>query len=245
MLEAVLILVVGLMWFGFANAGRANRKKLRSRCAYSQLICDEDLHCLDQIIKTGQAEQIKPEERQYLLKTLNIWVCRQIEACRQNRIGRSKKMLLQIVPKVIQLCRTGHWQGIKFICRGIVELTSVDERYDLIGKYLKFAARGNVVTNTQTLLLSKIAAEFELDSEKVRQLSQKTIPLGLYESEELEFILGVSGDMDTEQIRARLNSEYQKWNSRVTNPDSDIREQVESMLSLIASTRQKLVEQTV
>ena len=83
-----------------------------------------------------------------------------------------------------------------------------------------------------------------LDGERFRGMLQKVIPLHLYESQDIEFILGVRGDMDSEEIRTCLNSEYQKWNSRVTNSDAVVRQQVEAMLCLITSARQKFVEQT-
>ena len=57
----------------------------------------------------------------------------------------------------------------------------------------------------------------------------------------LDFVLGVNPDMSKSEALQRLNDEYRKWNSRVTNSDPEIRKQADSMLDLLARTRAECV----
>ena len=61
------------------------------------------------------------------------------------------------------------------------------------------------------------------------------------EGRDLEMILGVRAGMSEGEIRRILLAEYRKWNSRVTNPDPDIRKRAEEMLRLIGGVRQQLL----
>ena len=48
-------------------------------------------------------------------------------------------------------------------------------------------------------------------------------------------------DMTEEETRRRLNIEYRKWSSRVTNFNSAIRDQAANMLNFIAEARAKYI----
>ena len=61
------------------------------------------------------------------------------------------------------------------------------------------------------------------------------------EGRDLEMILGIRAGMSEGEIRRILLAEYRKWNSRVTNPDPDIRKRAEEMLRLIGGVRQQLL----
>ena len=76
-------------------------------------------------------------------------------------------------------------------------------------------------------------------------MANKFLPVGMYKTADRQVILGISDDMDVEQIREHLNEEYSKWNSRVTNSNTDVQQQAEEMMQLIAQTRNELVEQKI
>ncbi len=61
------------------------------------------------------------------------------------------------------------------------------------------------------------------------------------EIRDLEMILGIRPGMSEGEVRRRLLAEYRKWNSRVTNPDPDIRKRAEERLRLIGGLRQRLL----
>ena len=67
-------------------------------------------------------------------------------------------------------------------------------------------------------------------------------PLGVCgEDRDLEMILGIRPGMSEGGIRRILLAEYRRWNSRVTNPDPDIRKQAAEMLRSIGGLRQRLL----
>jgi hypothetical protein len=70
---------------------------------------------------------------------------------------------------------------------------------------------------------------------------EKVIPLEMHEVKDIESILGVTSDMNTEITRARLNKEYVKWNARVTNTNPDVQNQADQMLTLIAEARSQYI----
>jgi hypothetical protein len=59
----------------------------------------------------------------------------------------------------------------------------------------------------------------------------------MFESENIETLLGMTSDMDEEQKKQLLTKQYRKWNSRITNINPNIRSQADYMLKLIAEKR--------
>jgi hypothetical protein len=86
-------------------------------------------------------------------------------------------------------------------------------------------------------LLKNLADWLEVDTNRFREMVEKILPVGMHEARDQEVILGVSADMSKEKTRKQLNKEYNKWNSRVTNPDPEIQHQADQMLKLIAEAR--------
>jgi hypothetical protein len=86
-------------------------------------------------------------------------------------------------------------------------------------------------------LLKDFAEWLEVDMNRFRDMVEKILPVGMHEARDQEVILGVSADMSKEKTRQQLNREYNKWNSRVTNPDPAIQRQADQMLNLIAEAR--------
>jgi hypothetical protein len=68
-------------------------------------------------------------------------------------------------------------------------------------------------------------------------MSDKVVPVGIHEVENVDQLLGIRPDMPLDEVRAHLRREYQKWNARVTHADPAIREQADRMLELIARAR--------
>ena len=83
-----------------------------------------------------------------------------------------------------------------------------------------------------------------MDRDKFQAKVQKILPLGIYESKDFGFILGMRPDMSADEARRQLNKEYRKWNARVTHADPDTQTQAGQMLALIADARTKYIEQT-
>lgn len=122
-------------------------------------------------------------------------------------------------------------------CKEIVEIVPLSERYDILDLCLHVAQANGVASSEEMALLKNLADWLEVDTNRFREMVEKILPVGMHEARDQEVILGVSADMSKEKTRQQLNKEYNKWNSRVTNPDPEIQHQADQMLKLIAEAR--------
>ncbi|MBN1817059.1 MAG: TerB family tellurite resistance protein [Sedimentisphaerales bacterium] len=130
------------------------------------------------------------------------------------------------------------------ICRSLAQNASIVDRYNTIRLVLRVVAAEGNVDRDQTDQLTRVAELLKIDRDKFRALAQKSLPINTHCIEDIRFLLGITETMPSEEIRRRLNEEYQKWNGRVTHPDQEIRTQADRMLALIAEARNRFVEQS-
>ena len=86
-------------------------------------------------------------------------------------------------------------------------------------------------------MLKDLAGWLEVDSAKFRNIMVKILPLNMHQIKDVEFILGITADMNVKQARRQLNEEYSKWNSRATCIDPKVHSQADNMLNFIADAR--------
>ena len=90
-------------------------------------------------------------------------------------------------------------------------------------------------------LLRNLASWLNADAERFRTMMHKILPVNIHDCEDAEAVLGVTANMDNEQTRQRLNTEYRKWNARVTSSDPEVQAQADHMLRFIAEARVEYV----
>ncbi|UCF42421.1 MAG: TerB family tellurite resistance protein [Planctomycetota bacterium] len=154
---------------------------------------------------------------------------------------KARRKFKKALDKTIKFFRKGNQINPYKICREIVEIAPVAERYDIL-EFCMWVARANGVAATEEVaLLRDIADWLELDGERFRTMMGKILPVGMHEVEDAEAILGVRSDMSEEETRGRLTEEYRKWNARVTNFDPEVQSQADQMLRFIAEARDEYV----
>jgi tellurite resistance protein len=154
---------------------------------------------------------------------------------------KARRKFKKALDKTIKFFRKGNQINPYKICREIVEIAPVAERYDIL-EFCMWVARANGVAATEEVaLLRDIADWLELDNERFRTMMGKILPVGMHEVEDAEAILGVSSDMSEEETRGRLTEEYRKWNARVTSFDPEVQSQADQMLRFIAEARDEYV----
>jgi tellurite resistance protein len=139
--------------------------------------------------------------------------------------------------KTVDFFRQGHQLDNGKICRDIVGLTPVAERYDVLELCLYVTQANGHAAPEEVNLLRQLAAWLEVDNERFQAMMEKILPVGMHEVEDVQAILGVSADMDEEKTREQLNKEYRKWIARVTSSDPEIQSQADQMIKLIADAR--------
>lgn len=102
---------------------------------------------------------------------------------------------------------------------------------------LQTAALSTIITTEQFTRLSETAGRLHIKQERFLALCQKIFLFTECRFQNPAVLLGIEDSLEPETCRIRLNEEYRKWNARVTHPNSQIRDQADQMLRLIADLR--------
>jgi len=139
--------------------------------------------------------------------------------------------------KTIAFFRAGNRLDSSGICRELLGIAPIAQRYDILELCLYVARASGTVAAEELGILKDMAGWLELDLEKFRAMMQKVLPIDMHQIKDIQTVLGITSDMDKEKVRRHLNKEYSKWNARVTNADPGIQSQADQMLKLIAEAR--------
>lgn len=139
--------------------------------------------------------------------------------------------------KTVEFFRNGNQLDTHKICKEIVEIAPLGERYDILDLCMHVSQANGVASMQEIALLKKFASWLEADMNRFRTMMEKTLPVSMHEVEDAEVALGVTSEMSKEETRRHLNREYRKWNARVTSCDPEIQSQADYMLKFIAEAR--------
>jgi hypothetical protein len=185
----------------------------------------------------------KPTEA--AVKVVSDWINAKIKASAGADNEAKKRSELEQVLKDALQCPKSHGRPhMDAVCKEMAEAATIIERYEAIELCLLVARATGNISPEQTIVLGGLADSLGVDRDKFQAKVQKILPLGIYESKDFGFILGMRPDMSADEARRQLNKEYRKWNARVTHADPDTQTQASQMLALIADARTKYIEQT-
>ncbi len=149
--------------------------------------------------------------------------------------------LEQALRKTATFFLRGGRLNLEEICREIVEIAPMVGRLDIMDLSLRVAGAKGQVTAADLRLLKDLAQWLKIDRGRLRTMVEKTLPVSMHQSEDAEMILGVTTEMNQDEVRHQLNREYAKWSSRVISSDPAIRKQADQMLNLIADARTQYI----
>ncbi len=172
---------------------------------------------------------------------LHDWIQHKIRVAPESQQQVLQQSLEETLQSMLEESPETSVDEIVSACQEIHIRLSVQERYQLVRLCFILTAANGSVTPLETTLLNRMAEALKLDNAKFRSMAQKLLPTDSQNQQNLEFLLGITSQMTAEEARIRLNEEYQKWNSRVTHPDTRIQEQAERMLRLIGLARNQYV----
>ena len=150
---------------------------------------------------------------------------------------KDAQKLEKVLSRTVAFFRDGNKLDTCRICKEIVELAPVAQRYDILDLCMYVARADGFVAAEESALLKDLAGWLEVDAEKFRLMMEKVLPIHMHEVKDVESILGLTSDMSREKVRQHLNKEYSRWNARVTNADPHIQSQADQMLKLIMEAR--------
>jgi hypothetical protein len=134
-------------------------------------------------------------------------------------------------------------ESINILCEKLADSAELAERIEAVELCVKVIALSEPDECSLDFMLADVRKSAELldvNSRRFLDLVQKIIPVEFCSGPSADVILGIYEGMDLYQIRERLNSEYKKWNSRVTSGDRDVSKRAEHMLKLITARRDVL-----
>ena len=151
--------------------------------------------------------------------------------------NKAKRKLEKTLRKTILFFRNGNKVDIYKICKELVKIAPLVNRYDILELCLQVAQAKGVATAEELALLKNLAIWLDVDMDRFRTMTERILPADMHAVKDKEIILGVTSDMSQEQVREHLNKEYRKWNARVTNSDPEVQIQADHMLKFIAEAR--------
>ena len=169
------------------------------------------------------------------IETIKKWARDQIDIPKASK--KSSRQFEKAFDNTVRFFRKGYSIDINKICKEIVNITSPSERYDILELCLHVARANGRAASEETYLLEKLAKWLEVDMDKFRTMMEKILPVTMHEVENIEVVLGVTHDMDKDEVLHRLNNEYRKWNARAVNIEPEIQSQAEHMLDMISRAR--------
>ncbi|MHC4426662.1 MAG: tellurite resistance TerB family protein [Planctomycetota bacterium] len=153
----------------------------------------------------------------------------------------ASRKLDKALSKTVAFFHDGNKLNAYEICREIVEIVPVAQRYDILDLCLYVAQANGSVAAEELTILRDLASWLEADADRFRVMMEKVLPVDMHEVTDVEAVLGINSDMSKERARQHLNKEYSKWNSRVTNSDPEIQSQADQMLKLITEARSQYI----
>jgi hypothetical protein len=190
------------------------------------------------VLAAGEQDKEKGAE------AVNAWIDKKIEALSGNKNHADiRSRLMGYFVDATESSQPDTQDNIEVLCHELAGCSSILQRYEALRLSLGVVGATGYSSHEQTALLTRMVELLGVDGAKFRAMAQKILCGYARQVADVDFLLGVTSDMSADAIRERLSDEYQKWNCRVTHPDKFIRDQAERMLSLIAESRSKYVEQ--
>lgn len=156
-----------------------------------------------------------------------------------NEATKKNRQLERALNKTVKFFRRGRKVDVNRLCREVTEIAPTAYRYDIVALCLRAVEAKGFVAARQLNMLKKMAAWLEVDSDKFRQMLEKLAPATTHQVKDIELLFGLSEKMSSDQNLEQLNHQYRKWNARASSIDSDVQNQAEQMLDLIAKARSK------
>jgi uncharacterized tellurite resistance protein B-like protein len=156
--------------------------------------------------------------------------------------NKAKDQIEKALKKIAQFFQSGYKVDTDEICREIVEIAPVTERYEILELCLQVAQAKGVAAKEEISMLQNLANRLEVDGDKFRAMMEKILPVTIHQVKDMEVILGVRADMGKEETCQHLNKAYRKWHARVTNSDPQVQAQADQMLQFIAEARSTYME---
>ncbi len=126
------------------------------------------------------------------------------------------------------------------ICGHINDIAPLAVKCNILQLCLHIIAACREISTRQIIMLKNTARLLDIRTDRLRSMIEDVRPFAMHEVKDLEISLGITADMNDEQVKQQLSTEYRKWNSRIINTNADIRDEAENMLEIIGEAKEEL-----
>ncbi len=137
----------------------------------------------------------------------------------------------------------GSGLSLKKVCDQLSREDDAAIRYDAMELCLRVAQVDGLGAEDEMRFLMSVGRWLELDYEKFREMRDKILPVELYDSVDVDFLIGLHLEMTVDEKLKHLTREYKRWNELTTHSNAKKREQAKSMIEFIANRRGELREE--
>jgi tellurite resistance protein len=181
---------------------------------------------------------LDPEEGEEVKK----WVMKKLANVSESKLEDEKKRLNEASRNAHQNALAGKI-NTEAITGRFNEIGSQQTKYEALELCLDVLRADGTVDPSELEYLDALTKSLGLDPEKYRGLRDRSISdlgdLNVEHEGDLEKAIGVSPEMDTDEIRSHLTKEYARWNGRISSDDEQTKVHAEKMLMYIAELRVK------
>jgi hypothetical protein len=126
------------------------------------------------------------------------------------------------------------------LCGHINDIAPLAIKCNILLLCLHVIATCEQISTGQINMLKRTARLLDINTDRLRSMIEDLRPFALHEVKDMEISLGITADMNKDQVKQQLSTEYRKWNSRVINSNAEIRDEAENMLELIGEAKEEL-----
>jgi len=175
---------------------------------------------------------LHPDEA-YVIKT---WIIDRVDTYPTSIQNEVKDRLNAYITEVY-IALSNNEVDMQIILDGVEIVSNLKDRLELFQVCLDVASADGKVQEVELILIHKIIEYLKLDASVARSLIEKELPISNHVDLNENLVLGISSTMLDEEIQELLRVQYRKWNARVTSTSSDIRDQAEQMIHIIANVK--------
>ncbi len=173
------------------------------------------------------------------------WMDTRIESLPENLKAETTRSLSRALMVAERLGTSIKPDEIEMLCEDIANEYPLGsfpkgDLYDIVELCMNVAAADGVAGPEELKLVNRIALLLGVDPERVKQLSEKILPVNMHSEKDVNSILGLNLEWTSKQKKKHLREQYREWSARVTHSDVKVRDQADEMLRLIAQKRAEI-----
>lgn len=173
-------------------------------------------------------------------RVVKEWIQKRIASSVESQKQEVKLKLNSAVESAMIAAGSANPEDIIPLCCDLIEMnpipaSSIGDKYDILELCLKVASADGKAMDTELELVNSLAENLGVDRERFRTMIEKTLPVNIHQTEDINRILDIDTSWSVEQKKKHLRKENRKWRALATHSDPEKQQQARHMQELIAN----------